>query len=96
MSAVAAFRVDPRPSNRRLLAATAVLLLLSVGVQVVRDQGWQPYEPASPTLWLQSGPLAKRLSLGFSSLVADVYWMRAVVYYGGKRRAEGEAAKNYD
>jgi hypothetical protein len=60
-------------------------------VQVVRDRGWAPFVPPNPTLWLNSGPLASRLALGFRNLVADVYWMRAVVYYGGKRRASAEA-----
>lgn len=85
--------VDLRPSNRALYAAIAMLLAVSVSVQVVRDRGWAPFVPPTPTLWLQSGAIAKRLSLGFENIVADVYWMRAVVYYGGKRleiaRAEG-------
>lgn len=77
-----------RPSNRWLLAGVAALLALSIGVQVVRDRGWQPYQPATPLLWFQSGPILKRLSLGFENVVADVYWIRAVVYYGGKRRSK--------
>ena len=99
MSAVS---VDPRPSNRWLYAAIALLLALSVGVQAARDRGWAPYEPPNPTLWLNSGPLAAKLALEFRSLAADVYWMRAVVYYGGKRlisaRQEGGAAltANFD
>ena len=36
--------VDPA-SNRWLYAAIALLLALSVSVQVVRDRGWAPYEP---------------------------------------------------
>ena len=87
--------VDPRPGNRLLYAATALLLAASIGVQVVRDRGWQPYEPANPVLWLQSGPLVKRLALGFDNLVADFYWMRAVVYYGGKRHS-AEENRNFD
>ena len=67
------------------------LLAVSIGVQVVRDRGWQPYQPATPVLWFQSGTLLKRVSLGFDNLVADIYWIRAVVYYGGKRRAAGRA-----
>ena len=45
-----------------------------------------------------SGPLAQRLALGFDNLVADVYWMRAVIYYGGQRRAERQRpqAANFD
>ncbi len=76
-----------RPSSRGLVVAVAGLLALSIGVQVVRDRGWQPYQPATPLLWFQSGDLLKRVSLGFQNLMADVYWIRAVVYYGGKRRS---------
>jgi tetratricopeptide (TPR) repeat protein len=82
MSAVSS---DSRPSNRWLYATIALLLALSVSVQAVRDRGWAPYEPPNPTLWLNSGPLAAKLALSFRSLAADVYWMRAVVYYGGRR-----------
>ena len=45
---------------------------------------------ATPVLWFQSGPLLKRMSLGFGNLLADVYWMRAVVYYGGRRQADAK------
>jgi len=61
--------------------------MLSIAVQVVRDRGWQPYVPSTPVLWFQSGHFLKRVSLGFENVVADVYWIRAVVYYGGMRRA---------
>lgn len=83
-----------RPSSLGLVAAVAGLLTLSVGVQVVRDRGWSPYQPATPLLWLQSGNLVKRVSLGFQSVVADTYWIRAVVYYGGNRRAP-EAGRDF-
>jgi hypothetical protein len=95
MSAVAASRPDLRPRNGKLLAAIAVLLLVSFGVQVVRDRGWQPYHPENSVLWIRSGTAAKKLSLGFTNLVADVYWMRAVIYYGSKRR-DGGARPNFD
>lgn len=84
-----------RPSNRWLHAATAGLLALSIGVQVVRDRGWQPYQPTTPVLWFQSGALLKKISLGFDNLLADIYWMRAVVYYGSQRRAD-EKDRNFD
>lgn len=76
-----------RPSSRLLVAAIVGLLAGATAVQVVRDRGWQPYQPATPVLWFQSGPLLKRVSLGFSNLIADVYWIRSVVYYGGMRRS---------
>jgi tetratricopeptide (TPR) repeat protein len=36
-------------------------------------------------LFLPSGKVIKKLSLGYNGLLADIYWMRAVQYYGGKR-----------
>lgn len=74
------------PSNRALYVLIAGLLIASIAVQVVRDRGWQPYYPEDPPMWISSGPMASRLALGFDAFVSDVYWMRAVVYYGGKRR----------
>jgi hypothetical protein len=92
-----AFPLDygQRPSNRWLHVTTAGLLALSIAVQVVRDRGWQPYEPATPVLWFQSGPLLKRISLGFNNLLADIYWIRAVVYYGSKRLTDVKT-RNFD
>lgn len=78
-----------RPSNAPLYGLVAVLLAAAIALQVVRDRGWQPYQPASPLLWVQSGPALQRLSLGFHNLLSDVYWIRAVVYYGGKRLETG-------
>ena len=87
--------VDTRPSNRWLLIGAAGLIALSISLQVVRDRGWQPYEPATPLLWIPSAAVLQRASLGFNNLVADVYWIRAVVYFGG-RRADPDPHKNYD
>lgn len=90
-----------RPSGGRLYVLIAVLMTLSVGVQAARDQRWSPFVPPNPTLWLQSGSAASKLALGFDNLIADVYWMRAVVYYGGRlitnRAAEtANASPNFD
>ncbi|MFZ0738294.1 MAG: hypothetical protein WCA98_10345 [Candidatus Acidiferrales bacterium] len=35
-------------------------------------------------LFFTSGPMLKKLSLGYSSILADIYWTRAVQYYGGR------------
>lgn len=35
-------------------------------------------------LYLPSGKTLKRLSLGYSSLLADIYWTRAVQYFGNR------------
>jgi hypothetical protein len=72
-----------------------MLLSAAVGVQVWRDRGWRAYEPATPLLWLQDARTMRKLSLGFESLLADVYWIRAVVYFGHQRLSE-RTDKNYD
>ena len=100
---IAAAAAGMRPSNRWLYTGIAALLAASIGVQVIRDRSWAPFVPPNPTMWLQSGSLADRIFLGYKSLVADVYWMRAVVYYGSKRKQNLEATEqgkaatvNYD
>src|SRR5260221_703504 len=35
-------------------------------------------------LYMPSGKSVKRMSLGYSSLLADIYWTRAVQYFGDK------------
>lgn len=82
------------PANAAYYAAIAVLLATAIGLQVVRDRGWQPYEPPSGIMWLRSGEVAKRLALGFDNLAADVYWIRAVLYFGGERN--DNRARNFD
>ena len=82
-------------STRAYLIVIALLLSIAVGLQVWRDRGWQPYEPATPILWLQDAATMRRLALGFDSVIADVYWMRAVIYFGRQRLSERQD-KNYD
>jgi tetratricopeptide (TPR) repeat protein len=43
------------------------------------------YHQTEEMLFLPSGPMVKKLSLGFESLVADIYWIRAVQYFAGGR-----------
>lgn len=44
-------------------------------------------------LYIPSSRTLKRMSLGYSGLLAGVYWTRAVQYYGGRQR---QAAPRYD
>jgi hypothetical protein len=41
-------------------------------------------------LLVRSGPTLKRLSLGYDSLLGDIYWTRAVQYYGSRVGNHGE------
>jgi len=73
------------PSSRWSYVIIAALIAASVMIQNIRDRGWEPYSPPGGLMWIRSGELAKRLSLGFDNLAADIYWIRAVVYFGGHR-----------
>jgi len=84
-----------RPSNARLLTVLPLLLAATVGLQVVRDHDRHPFEPPVGMLWFRSGEAVKRMALGYETVLADIYWMRAVVYYGGQR-LQTTAPPNYD
>jgi hypothetical protein len=84
-----------KPASRPLIAAIALLLVASVGIQAARDRDRRPFEPPGGMLWVRSGPTMKRMALGFDALVADLYWIRAVVYFGGQRLREA-STRDYD
>ena len=71
------------------MAMVILSLVAAVTLQVARDRLAPPREEVAPTLWLQSPEAARRIMLSFTDLAADVYWMRAVVHYGGERRLSG-------
>jgi hypothetical protein len=59
-----------------------VLFALIATLQLKIDRSARAYADESEDLLLPSGRAAQRLSLGYDSLVADIYWTRAVQYYG--------------
>jgi hypothetical protein len=72
--------------NRRVLTLVLAVIaacclggamVTAVAVDHVRGDGLKEEE-----LFLPSGAVLKRLSLGYSGLLADIYWTRAVQYFG--------------
>jgi len=70
-------------------SVVAVVMLLTMGtgailalhkVETVRGQEATLEE----VLYLPSGKTLKRISLGYSSLLANIYWTRAVQYFGAQ------------
>jgi len=53
------------------------------------DAGTRAYTPESEELLLRSGTALKKMSLGYDSLLADIYWTRAVQYYGNRAGIDG-------
>jgi tetratricopeptide (TPR) repeat protein len=71
----------------------ALVVALMAGSMVCRShaekiQGDQA--TLQEVLYLPSGKTVKRLSLGYSSLLADIYWTRAVQYFGSRHIRSAE------
>jgi hypothetical protein len=76
----------------RPLGSVAVVLAClgaAIALQVVRDRQYpERLNPDRELLYVRSGPALERLALSFDASVADLYWIRAVQYFGGQRLAE--------
>ena len=64
--------------------AVPVLLVAVVALQRRIDAQRETLEKQGDELLVQSGPLLKKLSLGYDALLGDIYWTRVVQYYGAK------------
>ena len=49
-----------------------------------RDSAYPRQVITEESLYFASGPTLKRMSLGQDALLADLYWIRTVQYFGGK------------
>jgi tetratricopeptide (TPR) repeat protein len=75
-----------------VLAALAVSF---VAVVVWRDRVYGEPAPGDSVLYFKSGDAVRRMSLSFTPLVADLYWIRTVQYYGGTRLSKSKT-RSYD
>lgn len=83
-----------RASSAALAAALVVLLGGAVGLEIVRDRLYGEPAPARTVLYVKSPEAVKRMALSYSAVLADVYWMRALQYYGGMR-LDPKSGKDY-
>lgn len=78
--------------NRPVWIALAGIPLLFVTIAALQrriDADTRPATPQPEELLLRSPKAVKALSLGYDSLFADIYWTRAVQYYGERVGAPG-------
>lgn len=75
--------------------ALAALVAAFVFLVVWRDVVYGEPKAGDSVLYLRSGEAIKRLSLSYRPFVADLYWVRAVQYYGGTRLSK-DPGKRYD
>lgn len=76
---------------QRVTATFTVLLVACMATQaylVTRVDRFREGATLQEVLYIPSPQIVKRLSLGYSGLMADIYWTRAVQYFGGKHHAQ--------
>ena len=64
------------------MSSSQLLFVAIAALQARIDVLSSSLMPEQEELLLRSGPLLKKLSLGYDPLLADIYWTRAVQYYG--------------
>jgi len=84
-----------RRGRTSLWVALLLLLIGAIGTQVVIGGTFDQYSPTQEVQWVRSPAVMRRLVLGFDGIAADMYWIRAVQYYGSTRISQAEH-KNYD
>jgi hypothetical protein len=67
-------------------ALAATFLAAAVQVQVVRERTYPPLDLDVEAVYVTSGSAVRRLVGAYDDLAADVYWIRAIQYYGGAKR----------
>jgi Flp pilus assembly protein TadD len=74
-------------ARRTIAGAAAILLLLAVivALQIERERRFRTTAAAQEFLYLTSPAAATRLALSYDAVIADLYWMRAIQYFGGNR-----------
>ncbi len=82
--------------SRKVTVATSLVMLFSLASSIFllrRLDQVRTTATLDEVLYLNSPKWIKRLSLGYTGLLADIYWTRAVQYFGGKHVTA--AAKDY-
>jgi tetratricopeptide (TPR) repeat protein len=85
-------------SRARTAAAGALLVALGalvIWLQLFRDRHFRSVETEQQILYVRSPAVAKRLALSFDALAADLYWIRAIQFYGGARLSDS-VDKHYE
>ena len=79
---------------RRFLTPVLLMLLMAsaIGLQAMRERGGDLPAGGDGVLYVRSPATLQRLALSYDSIVADVYWIRAIQLYGDTRL--GKASDN--
>ena len=77
-----------------VVATTALVVSLGASLLVLRGiDRERPQATLDEVLFISSPEVLKRASLGYSGLMADIYWTRAVQYFGSEHHADATQYK---
>ncbi len=82
--------------HKKVALVFTTLLVASMAGAVLllrRIDGLRTGATLQEVLYIPSPQVVKRMSLGYTGLAADIYWTRAVQYFGGKH---SEKARRYE
>ena len=68
------------------VAIALALMAAAVQVQAVRERAVPTVDADDDAVYITSPVTLRRLTTGFNALAADLYWIRAIQYYGGAKR----------
>jgi hypothetical protein len=74
-------------------ALAAAFLAGAIQVQAARERAYPAAPPGAAgddAVYITSGTAVRRLSGAYTALAADLYWVRAIQYYGGAKRRLAE------
>src|SRR5438270_12494393 len=80
----------PRTRTTAILLFSAALIALASFSSLVRVTQLRAGATLTEVLFIPSPNAVKRMSLGYTGLLADIYWTRAVQYFGSHHVARAE------
>src|SRR5262245_45361219 len=83
---------------KKLLWPTLLIVFLSASViaQNWMDAQGRARPQFKETLYLNSGEALKRASIGFDGLMADIYWIRLLLYVGEQFEQQRAMNQSFD
>jgi tetratricopeptide (TPR) repeat protein len=79
-------------SKVSLVAGVCLVFSLAASAVVLhRTDQLRPQATMEEVLFLNSPKMLKRASLGYTGLLADIYWTRAVQYFGGRHHNDAQS-----
>jgi tetratricopeptide (TPR) repeat protein len=85
-------------SRRRtvtFVAAVSAMLAIAIALQIARDRVFAHTAIDRQVLYVSNPEVMRRAALSYDALLADVYWIRALQYYGGERQ-KPPLTRSYD